>query len=155
MGTENRTGCSYIGHFDVSLKNRVSTLLEMTAGYFGCDSQGGYGKWVNGNNYQRTSESFGILPFDGAAQNRLSMLPYHHTFALEQKVRHRYLSERQRTRFSVLPIHTQSERALFQLYARSSHHFTSAQGPNFAALACEMNAHADGLTIFYKVTAIS
>ena len=155
VGTENRTGCSYIGHFDVSLKNRVSTLLEITAGYFGCDSQGGYGKWVNGNNYQRTTESFGILPFDGAAQNCLSMLPYHHTFALEQKVRHRYLSERQGTRFSVLPIHTQSERALFQLYARSSHHFTSAQGPNFAALAREMNAHADGLTIFYKVTAIS
>ena len=155
VGTENCTSCSYIGHFNISLKNRVSMLLEITAGYFGCDLQGGYGKWVNGNNYQRTSESFGILPFDGAAQNRLSMLPYHHTFALEQKVRHRYLSERQRTRFSVLPIHTQSERALFQLYARSSHHFTSAQGPNFAALACEMNAHADGLTIFYKVTAIS
>lgn len=129
-------------------------MLEITAGYFGCESQSGYKKWVNGNNYQHSTETFGILPFDGEAQNQLSMLPYHHTFALEQKAQHHYLSERQGTHFSVLPIHTQSEHALFQLYTHSSHHFSGRQGPNFTALACEMNAHADGMTIFYKVNMI-
>ena len=107
---------------------------------------------MNGNNYKRSTESFGILPFDDGVQLQLSMLPYHHTFALEHKMRHRYLSKRQGTRFAVLPVHTQSEHALFQLYANTSPQFSGPCGPDFAALASNMNDHADGLTIFYKVS---
>ncbi|KAF8419486.1 hypothetical protein L210DRAFT_3766619 [Boletus edulis BED1] len=151
VGTENRTGKSYIGHFDIRLKNRVASLVEMTAGYFNQDPSSGHGKWVNGNNYKHTNESFGVLPFTKSVQRKLSMLPYHHTFAQEQKIHHRYLSERQETRFAVLPIHTRSERALFQLYADTSPHFSSSSGPNFTLLASDMNSHADGHTIFYKL----
>lgn len=109
---------------------------------------------MNGNNYKPSTESFGILPFDDGARLQLSMLPYHHTFASEQKMRHRYLSERQGTRFAVLPVHTRSEHALFQLYADTSPQFSGPRGPNFAALASDMNDHADGLTIFYKVSSV-
>jgi len=141
-----------VGHFDVLLKNRVSSLLEATSRYFNRDPQVGYGQWVNGNNYKRTTESFGILPFDDNTQKHFSMLPYSRVFAEEQKIRHRFLSERQGTRFAVLPIHTRSERAIFQLYANTSPHFARSESPNFTALASDMNMHADGLSTFYKVS---
>jgi hypothetical protein len=65
VGIGNCTsGHSYVGLFDVLLKNCVSTLLEATSRYFNRDPQVGYGQWVNGNNHKHTTESFGILPFD-------------------------------------------------------------------------------------------
>ena len=134
------------------LKNQVSSLLELTAQYFDREPQLGYGQWVNGDNYKPTTESFGILPFDDRTRMRLSMLPYSRSFAHEQKVRHRYLSERQCTRIAVLPVHTREERALFQLYASSSPHFSRSEKPDFTALASDMNAHANGITIFYMVS---
>ncbi|KAF8834798.1 hypothetical protein BDN67DRAFT_1016146 [Paxillus ammoniavirescens] len=46
VGTENRIGHPYKGHFDVPLKNQVLALLKLTAQYFNCDPQLGYGQWI-------------------------------------------------------------------------------------------------------------
>jgi hypothetical protein len=40
----------------------------------------GYGKWINGNDYEQTQEVFGILPFDAAVSQDLGMLQYSEQF---------------------------------------------------------------------------
>ena len=65
--------------------------------------------WVNGREYERSTESFGVLPLDESARSRFGMLIYHPTFAIEKKIRHHYLAKMQHTHIAVLPIHTSHE----------------------------------------------
>jgi hypothetical protein len=63
-----------------------------------------------------------------------------------------YLAAAQRTKFSVVPMHTIQE---FQLFNTSvslhSNWFSPAQDPNFEAMATWWSVKADGKTIFYKM----
>lgn len=96
-------------------------------------------------------EPFGILAFDDDTLRRSGMLPFSSTFVKENKIRYERLSWMQGTLFAVLPVHSREERALFQAYAESSPLFDGPQQPDFTALASHMNAHADGVRVFYKV----
>jgi hypothetical protein len=52
-GTYNCTGHSYVGHYDISLKNKLADYLDKLQDFF--TSQPPYfgpSGWVNGNNYQ-------------------------------------------------------------------------------------------------------
>ncbi|KAG6379505.1 hypothetical protein JVT61DRAFT_9996 [Boletus reticuloceps] len=151
VGTQNRTGQRYIGHFDIPLKNCIAELRERTSHALHQDVGAGYGKWVNGNDYEHTKEIFGILPFDEATRQQTGMLPYNSAFTRDQNVRHPYLSKQQGTRFAVLPIHTQHERDLFRAKVATSQLFAGPNLPDFIAVARDMNAHADGHHAFYKL----
>ena len=152
VGTENRTGQRYIGHFDISLKNRLASLREKTLSALHRHPVVGYGNWINGNDYEQTQEVFGILPFDAAVCQDLGMLQYNEQFVKDQHPRHQWLSKQQQVRFAVLPVHTHDERLLFHLYAEHSPLFTSLNGqPDFTGLCKQMNEHADGKSFFYKV----
>ncbi|KAG0702960.1 hypothetical protein DFH29DRAFT_998915 [Suillus ampliporus] len=151
VGTLNRSGLRYIGHFDVPLKNRVASLREHTSHAFRQDFDSHSGGWVNGDNYEEMKEPFGILAFDDDTLRRGGMLPFSSTFVKENKIRYEHLGWMQGTRFAVLPVHSREERALFQAYAESSLLFSGPQQPDFVALASHMNAHADGVHVFYKL----
>lgn len=148
----NRTGRRYIGHFDVALKNRVASLRERATQALRPDATDYVSSWVNLDNYQQTNEPFGLLPFDGPARERGSMLPYDPAFLKEHpRTRHQFLSNLQGTRFAVLPVHTREERTLFQSFAHSSPLFSGPQHPDFTAIASLFNTHANGADVFYKV----
>ncbi|KIK78260.1 hypothetical protein PAXRUDRAFT_164440, partial [Paxillus rubicundulus Ve08.2h10] len=142
----------YVGHFDIVLKNRVASLRERAASALHEDVAIGHGSWVNGDNYKKTNEPFGLQPFNETALKCSEMLPFSSKFLSEhKKVQHQHLSKIQGTRFAALPVHTREEHTLFQAYADSLPLFNASQQPNFIALASLMNSHADGMQVFYKV----
>ena len=155
VGTFNRTASRYVGHFNIPLKSRVASLRERAANVLRQDSTDYYGGggWVNLDNYAQTNEPFGLLPFNNQTRQHGSMLPFDASFLKQHpKTRHRFLSSLQGTQFAILPIHTGEERSLFQSLTRSSPLFVGAQQPDFVALASLFNSHANGISIFYKVT---
>ena len=153
--TYNRTGTPYRGSYDIWTRNWLASLLDQTAAAFLPQSQ--YPEcsmigWVNGREYERSTESFGILPLDENTQTKFGMLVYHPEFAAEKKIHHRYLAEMQHTCIAVLPIHTSHERALYQLLVQKPNGlFSGKSQPNWVAVATEWMQHADGIQIFYKV----
>ncbi|KAG1848574.1 hypothetical protein F4604DRAFT_130963 [Suillus subluteus] len=151
VGTMNRTNKAYIGHFHIPLKNRVSRLLDLTADAILSNNANRTG-WVNGNDYEQTCETFGMIQFSPAFFKPLGMMEFNGTFAREQRLRHQFVAESQGTLMAVLPIHTREERDLFQLLVTSSPLFADpARQPNWVSLAVIWAGHADGRKIFYKL----
>ncbi|CDO73771.1 hypothetical protein BN946_scf185015.g99 [Trametes cinnabarina] len=152
VGTMNRTGRKYLGHFDIPLKNHTAHLLDLltAADVFTSGTRHLRGGWVNGDDYQRAAETFGIVRFSETTRQRLGMLPYSADFVRDQGPRHQYLSERQGTRFAVLPVHTRAERDLFHLLIGSTSTSGSGQ-PEWERLSSTWSGHADGQHIFYKL----
>ena len=108
--------------------------------------------WVNGNEYEQSTETFGILPLSEAMHTKLGMLPYHNIHARETKIHHHYLAQCQQTRVAVLPVHTQQEWSLYRLLVKQSNGlFSGTKQPNWVAVAVEWSKYADGIHIFYKV----
>jgi len=108
--------------------------------------------WVNGNDYERASETFGILPSSENTRTKLGMLEYHPDFAREHKIRHPHLARLQQTRMAILPVHTPEEKALYRLFLNDNMgHFSGKKQPNWITLAQQWSARSNGTNIFYKV----
>ncbi|KAF8833475.1 hypothetical protein BDN67DRAFT_916912 [Paxillus ammoniavirescens] len=151
VGTLNRTGKPYAGHFDILLKNRLAHLFDLTRCAWLPDNTVKSG-WVNGNDYAPANETFGMIKLLPTFFTPLGMFEYNEDYARNQEIRHKYVAEHQGTLMAVLPVHTHKERDLFQLLAHSSPLFTDAtRQPNWNALACIWAGHANGKTIFYKL----
>ncbi|TFK55407.1 hypothetical protein OE88DRAFT_1804266 [Heliocybe sulcata] len=153
VGTLNRTGTPYTGSYDVWTRNRISLLLDTTSSRFeSLPRSFGPGGWVNGNLYAPSMEVFGILPMPDSKRLESGMMPYHHRYAMEQKIRHRQLAFRQNCRVAILPVHTRSERALFRLLITDIHsRFGNEKEPSWDAVAAEWSRHVDGTAVFYKL----
>lgn len=148
VGTYNRTGKQYKGHFDIWIQNEIAGLVDAIGDALTQPPPGyGPGGWVNGNDYERSPESFGILPISQPSE--LNMLPYSPQHSKEQKPRHAYLATHQQTLHAVLPVCTKAERSLFRLMC--SRNTNSAGEPDWRAFCSEWADHADGQVIFYKV----
>jgi len=154
VGTLNRTGYRYVGHFDVALKNRIASLLDslIACDTFNEERPVGRGGWVNGNDYDNAGETFGIMQLDPEARETYGMLPNIPQSARETKVRHQWLAERQGTMFAITPVHTREERDIFTLLMESSRAFSNKSQPDWTRLASEWSSHCNGKTVFYKVT---
>jgi hypothetical protein len=111
------------------------------------------GQWVNGNDYERANESFGIIQFKPDFIKPLGMFEYSDKYAREQQIRYRWVAEQQGTLVAVLPVHTREERDLFRLLVQSSPLFANVttRQPNWTSLAAIWASHANGKSIFYKV----
>ena len=61
MGTLNRTGYKYVGHFDITPKNSVVSRLDqlIARDTFNSERPIGRGGWVNGVKAQRSSDGGG------------------------------------------------------------------------------------------------
>ena len=82
VGTLNRTGTPYAGSFDIWTRNRISELLDLTSSHFeSLPMNFGPGGWINGNNFVRSTERFGILPLPPPQQEKLGMLVYNAEFS--------------------------------------------------------------------------
>lgn len=157
MGTLNRTGKPYLGSFDVWTRNHISHLADITASAFEPGtSEASIVGWVNGNDYEPSNETFGILPLSESSRMSLGMQIFKTEFVSKEKTKHANLSKHQQTLIAVLPVHTPEERALFSLFTRHYQgYFANQTQPNWVSLAREWSSHANGLTIiltiFYKV----
>ncbi|KAF8451047.1 hypothetical protein L210DRAFT_3640047 [Boletus edulis BED1] len=79
IGTMNKTGHVYIGHFNVPLKNQLACLLDLTVDTLKPSTGSGgspHGQWVNGNDYEHANESFGIIQFKPEFIKPLGMFEY-------------------------------------------------------------------------------
>ncbi|SGZ28469.1 BQ5605_C027g10347 [Microbotryum silenes-dioicae] len=163
VGTFNRTGKPFVGHYDlwltVELHHIVNPLL-----------------------YTPSTESFGIVPVvqSPTAQMRFLIEPcqvergtlrlepvkwlprnllQNNTPAIQhmqsrlptdRKLRHDWPAERQGTRFDVLFVHTPSERALYR-YLSSKVRLGALQNLQIFEITEPWNKYANGLDIFYKM----
>lgn len=134
--------------------NRNSHLQEITADLFQPGRMPSFMiGWVNGNDYETTNETFGILPLSDVTRAKLQMLPYNPQLARDLKIRHQHLAQEQKTQFAVLPIHTPEEQALYRTLAkRPDGLFAGKTQPNWVAVAQDWARFCDGIYIFYKVS---
>ena len=108
--------------------------------------------WVNGNDYELASETFGVLPLSDDTRAKFGMLVYHPDFARECKIRHPHLAQLQQTRMAILPVHTPEEKALYRLFLNdTAGHFAGKKQPNWITLTQQWSARCNGTSIFYKV----
>ncbi|KAG1737730.1 hypothetical protein EDB19DRAFT_1829328 [Suillus lakei] len=70
VGNMNHTGKAYVGHFNVPLKNHISRLLTLTMDALVPASSNFWCGWVNGNDYELTHETFGMIQFVVTSRRR-------------------------------------------------------------------------------------
>ncbi|RDB18198.1 hypothetical protein Hypma_000504 [Hypsizygus marmoreus] len=153
VGTFNRTGKLHNSSYDIWTRNRIAKLADLTSDAFPPRSREvSVIGWVNGNDFEQSSETFGILPLSESMKTNLGMADFHHKFAVQEKIRHFHLTAQQETRFAILPVHTPNERALFSLLVKDHEgHFAGRTQPNWVALSRSWSQYCDGHTIFYKL----
>ena len=115
VGTFNRTGKPYQGSFDIWERNRIAKLIDLTRDLFIDPNEASGVSWINGNDYQQSWETFGILPLPHASQATLGMHHYSDDYATGEKIKHAHLAKQQQTHVAILPVHTPAEQALFRL----------------------------------------
>lgn len=110
---------------------------------------------MNGDEYEDTSETFGILPLTLSARTKLGMQPFYSQYANNMKIQHYHLTKLQGTRVAMLPIHTLAERSMFHLIMKDHSEtkcFGAWEQPNWVAFTQEWAARSDRIQIFYKVS---
>src|SRR3954447_19384043 len=101
VGTLNRCGMIYKGHFDVWIINCLQCLLE-NAQHLIPDSQKLTG-WINGDLYMPAGEKIWILP----VPDTICAIADIESFQPEDgKFKHAYLAQEQDTKYAVITIHT-------------------------------------------------
>ncbi|OBZ77815.1 hypothetical protein A0H81_02815 [Grifola frondosa] len=153
VGTLNRTGKVHQGSYDIWCINCRVHLLDDTADAL-ASSVGNrvHAGWVNGNDFERSAETFRIMLLSEITSSKLGMLVYHPAFAKAEKIKHAHLMMQQNTRIAILLLHTAEERALYHIFLRQAGRpFAGPKQPNWVAMANEWAKHCDGKKIFYKL----
>ena len=145
VGTRNRTGSAYMGHFNLHLMNTIHQLLHVTQHLIpGQDLRHG---WINGTLYEPTAEKVGIvaIPRKLAEEANMRSFQVDHT----RKMNHAFLAQNQGTLHAVMPVHTEKEKILF---GHLKHSLRAMQEDHFTEVAKIWNeCYADGVDYFYKV----
>jgi len=108
--------------------------------------------WVNGNLYELTTETIGILAVPESLRHDYNMAKFDDELA-DKNQKHRYLAQMQGTWKAILPVHTAAEIALFQRLMEQNEAFNSRiSGPRWSDAVRVWNKEADTTDdIFYKV----
>ncbi|KAL6306811.1 hypothetical protein BKA93DRAFT_748186 [Sparassis latifolia] len=132
---------------------KLAHLIDETADVFSLDSADVIiAGFMNGNDYARSTESFGILPLSESSRTQLGMLPYSADFVAAAKIRHGHLAKQQCTRITILPLHMPEECAIFQMLMNQ--HGGPFMGPtqlNWVMMAANWSNCCNGQHIFYKL----
>ena len=109
VGTKNRTGKTYYGHYDIELTNRLQVLLSDTTVRLLVPDAPIMKGWVNGDLYIPGNERIGILPVPEQLCSIAEIASYSHTH--DQDHKHSFLAQQQGTKYAVMAVHTQAEMA--------------------------------------------
>ncbi len=107
--------------------------------------------WVNGNLYEASTETIGILALPESLRHDNSMGRFNDELA-DKKQKHRYLAKMQGTRKAILPVHTEAEKRLFK---KLMGEYAVFAGHHWKKAAPIWNENAETQSdIFYKVLLI-
>ncbi|KAJ7705637.1 hypothetical protein B0H16DRAFT_1901821, partial [Mycena metata] len=150
VGHFNSTGKRYVGHDSIWLLNSIREL-EITLAE-------GYGlppaplAWVNGNLYQQTEQSVGIIRIPRSVCGPVEIQSYNNEIDSKRTQKQQYLARMQGTRIAVLPVHTITEKVLFNDLMRTSPAFQSCKTAISTAATAIWNRQAEAKAdIFYKL----
>lgn len=156
VGTFNRTGQRYQGHFNIWITNRIQELsIALEDIFVNSDEASQLTSWVNGNLYQPSEEVIGVVPVPESIRKLSGMAPFE-PLLNDPRQRHHFLSKLQGTRKPVLLIHTTNEKELFRKLRRENPTFNSptSDSPNWKQAVVVWNGQADessSVGITYKV----
>ncbi|KAF9061755.1 hypothetical protein BDP27DRAFT_1369379 [Rhodocollybia butyracea] len=114
VGDKNRNKRSVPGSYDIWNRNRLASLIDRAEHAFKHPLKPPVVGWVNGNDYERSSESFGILSLSLSVQRKLG-------------IKHYELAKRQGTRMAILPLHTSEEFAIWRVLVKQPHGDSQSQ----------------------------
>jgi hypothetical protein len=104
--------------------------------------------WINGNLYEPTTETIGILAVPESLRHDYNMARFDDELA-DKKQKHRYLAQMQGTRKAILPVHTEEEKKIFCNMMADSSVFAAG---HWKKAAPKWNEQAETNTgLFYKV----
>jgi len=146
VGTYNRSGKVFAGHYDIWLTNREQLLLEKTRHLIPDSST--FTGWVNGDLYTPAGETVGILTIPDSTRAAADIQSY--TPLTDGKVRHTFLACQQGTKYAVMSVHTTEEKVLFKALMQD-HLGNSGATPDWKRGVLLWNQSANGKNIFYKV----
>ena len=150
VGTKNRTGKTYRGHYDIELTNQLQVLLSDTTIQLLVPDAPVMKGWINGDLYIPGNERIGILPVPDQLCSIAEIASYSHID--DQDFKHSFLAQQQGTKYAVMAVHTQAERAQFKRFLQEHPAFNqSGNQPNWKLGAKTWNRLANGINIFYKV----
>ncbi|KAJ7681120.1 hypothetical protein B0H17DRAFT_943362, partial [Mycena rosella] len=149
VGTLNRSGKMYKGHYNVEVLNRLQLLLEK-ARHLVLNAPIMKG-WVNGELYTPGNERIGILPVPESSRNTGEIISYNDS--TDSKFKHAYLAKQQGTKYAVITVHSVEEKLHFSELMKKLPAFNrpNDQPPDWKQGSRDWNREADGATIFYKV----
>ena len=139
---------------DIWIRNQIAHLADVTSDLFASETKepSAIG-WVNGNDYERSQETFGVLAIPAVIKTKYGMHSYSQPFAVGENVRYAHLAKQQDTLIAVLPVSTAAEYHMFRLLRRQHGSlFTEKTQPDWVELARIWNNHSDGRDIFYTVS---
>ncbi|KAF7324049.1 3'-5' exonuclease domain-containing protein [Mycena kentingensis (nom. inval.)] len=110
VGHFNSTGKKYLGHDSIWLLNEIQELEITLSEYYAQPPLSL--AWVNGNLYQQTERSIGIIKIPKGVCEPVKIQPF--SSSLDGKQKQAYLARMQDTRKAVLPVHTTAEKRLFR-----------------------------------------
>lgn len=153
VGTYNRTGKRYRGHYSIWVTNEIQELTLALDGVL--INPPNFKGHINGNFYSPTKEVIGVLPVPSDLRARSSIREY--TPSIDGKRKFDFLARLQGTAKAVLPIHTTQERALYrQLMQRDPAFNTPSSEPQWSEAVKVWNALADRDDhVYYKVCHLS
>lgn len=148
VGTLNRTGKMYKGHYNVEVLNRLQMSLEAARHLI--PNAPILRGWVNGDLYIQGGERIGILPLPEATRNSAGIL--RHIVSVDSQYKHAYLAEQQGTKYGVMTVHSVEEKVFFTKLMQTSAPFNIPnRAPDWMQGVLRWNSEADGKTIVYKV----
>lgn len=151
VGTFNRTGTMYRGHYDIVLTNRLQALSEACK-YLVPHSAVMQG-WINGDLYIAANERIGILPVPDSIRTAAEIHSYIET--ADKEIKHKYLAKQQGSKYAVISVHTTAEKLYFKKLMQEHEHFNRGDGPiDWKRGAQIWNNQANGKDVFYKVSSV-
>jgi hypothetical protein len=151
VGTVNRSGKMYQGHYNVEVLNRLQISLE-SARHLVPNAPILRG-WINGDLYIQGGETVGILALPEKTRNMAGILA--HNPSTDSEFKHAYLAAQQGTKYAVMAVHSVEEKMHFTKMMQTFPGFCLPNlALNFKDGARTWNSEANGQTIFYKVCSI-
>jgi hypothetical protein len=135
VGTLNRSGTAYRGHYNVGVLNRLQLSLEDSP--HPVPNAPMLKGWVNGNLYVDGGETIGIHPIPETTRGSADSISHSHPD--DPQFKHAYLARQQNAKYAVITVHSVEEKMFFTELMQKLPVFNrpNDQPPDWKKGACE------------------
>ncbi|KAI8805543.1 hypothetical protein BJ742DRAFT_741239 [Cladochytrium replicatum] len=115
VGTLNRTGKKYFGHYDIWTVNKIQKLFQLLPMIDAEDSYAVPYGWINGLDFEVTGEASGICELGNNIKHQCHLDDYIPSDMVGKLTpHHNFLAQQLGTKFATTPVHTIEESTLFK-----------------------------------------